>query len=216
MGLPHSIEAFIDEYGHCVARRRQGSPIFPPLRPHWAVWKSGSFTTRGVGERSWEYGPCVSTKFDYFGAVLGAFCQRVFLRLVERVVLFVLRLKCLVKRKEALRGRNLSRDSQAEGAPMVHPSLWMCMSRQRPFSAHPLDTRAMPPKIHRRSRDQASNVACSSLHRLDTVIARLSLVRRRNRVCPSSVAEAVRRGGWIHLFAVTGRGGRNAAACLPG
>jgi hypothetical protein len=33
---------------------------------------------------------------------------------------------------------------------------------------------------------------------------------------PSSVAEAVRRGGWIHLCAVTGRGGRNAAACAPG
>jgi hypothetical protein len=32
----------------------------------------------------------------------------------------VLRLKCLVKRKEALRGRNLSRDSRASGAPMVH------------------------------------------------------------------------------------------------
>ena len=32
----------------------------------------------------------------------------------------MLRLKCLVKRKEALRGRNLSRDSQVEGAPRVH------------------------------------------------------------------------------------------------
>ena len=27
---------------------------------------------------------------------------------------------CLVKRSQALRGRNLTRDSQADGAPMVH------------------------------------------------------------------------------------------------
>lgn len=43
---------------------------------------------------------------------VGAVCQRLiryFSVLVERIVLFVLRLKCLVKRKGALRGRNLSR-----------------------------------------------------------------------------------------------------------
>src|SRR5208337_1611565 len=48
---------------------------------------------------------------------VGAVCQRVFRVWVERVVLFVLCLKCLVKRKEALRGRNLPRDSQVKGAP---------------------------------------------------------------------------------------------------
>jgi len=35
-------------------------------------------------------------------------------------------------------------------------------------------------------------------------------------VLPSGVARAVRRGGWIHLCAVTGRGDRHAAACIPG
>jgi len=39
---------------------------------------------------------------------------------VESVVTFVVGLICLVKRKQALRGRNLSRDSRAEGAPRVH------------------------------------------------------------------------------------------------
>ena len=53
---------------------------------------------------------------------VGAFCQRVFRVCFGAVVLSMLRLKCLVKRKEALRGRNLSRDSQVEGAPMVHPT----------------------------------------------------------------------------------------------
>jgi len=56
---------------------------------------------------------------------VGAFCQRAiwfFCVLVERVVLLMLRLRCLVKRREALRGRNLSRDSQVKGAPTVHPT----------------------------------------------------------------------------------------------
>ncbi len=53
---------------------------------------------------------------------VGAVCQRVFRVCFGAVVLLMLRLKCLVKRKEALRGRNLSRDSQVKGAPMVHPA----------------------------------------------------------------------------------------------
>ncbi len=53
---------------------------------------------------------------------VGAVCQRVFRVWVERVILFVLRLKRLVKQREALRGRNLPRDSQIGGAPMVHPA----------------------------------------------------------------------------------------------
>ena len=64
---------------------------------------------------------------------VGAFCQRVFRVLVERVVLLMLRLRCLAKRKEALRGRNLSRDSQVEGAQRRIRPL-MCLSRQRSFS----------------------------------------------------------------------------------
>jgi len=55
------------------------------------------------------------------------------------------------------------------------------------------------------------------LHRQVTVIARLSLlIAEAESRFPSSVAEAVRRGGRIYLCAVTGRGGRLAAACVPG
>ena len=45
---------------------------------------------------------------------------RIFFLLVERVVLLVLGLRRLVKRREALRGRNFPRDSRTSGAPMVH------------------------------------------------------------------------------------------------
>jgi len=55
------------------------------------------------------------------------------------------------------------------------------------------------------------------LHCQVAVIATLSLlIPEAESRFPSSVAEAVRRGGWIHLCAVTGRGGRNAAAYVPG
>ena len=59
---------------------------------------------------------CHSTSRHGFISV-GAFCQRVFRVCFGAIVLSMLRLKCLVKRKEALRGRNLSRDSQVKGAP---------------------------------------------------------------------------------------------------
>ena len=51
---------------------------------------------------------------------VGAVCQRTFSVCFGSVVSCVVGLICLVKRKQALRGRNLSRDSQAEGAPRVH------------------------------------------------------------------------------------------------
>ena len=51
----------------------------------------------------------------------------------------------LVKRSQALRGRNLTRDSQADGAPMVHQASDDDV-RQRPHSDLS-DTGAMPPKI---------------------------------------------------------------------
>src|SRR5664279_2620680 len=60
-------------------------------------------------------------KFTGFISV-GSLCQRVirsFCVLVKRVVLLMLRLRCLAKRKEALRGRNLPRDSQLKDAPTV-------------------------------------------------------------------------------------------------
>ena len=48
---------------------------------------------------------------------VGAVCQGSSIARLLVVVRFVLSLVCLAKRKQALRGRNLSRDSQAKGAP---------------------------------------------------------------------------------------------------
>jgi len=53
------------------------------------------------------------------------------------------------------------------------------------------------------------------LRRLNIVLLWFSLAIAASRFL-SSVARAVRRGGWIHLFAVTGCSGRIAEACLPG
>ena len=73
----------------------------------------------------------------------------------------------------------------------------------------------MPPKIHRASRIGRGG-RMFVLHRQGTVMAGLSLlIAEAESGGPSSVAEAARRGGWIHLSAVTGRGGRFAAACFP-
>jgi len=62
---------------------------------------------------------------------------------------------CLVKRSQALRGRNLTRDSQADGAPMVHRALGRSRGLGPPFGTtatehtlwHHSDTGAMPQKI---------------------------------------------------------------------
>jgi hypothetical protein len=53
----------------------------------------------------------------------------------------------LEKRSQALRGRNLTRNIQADGAPMVHqvPGNFGC---QGPFCLMPSDTGVMPQKIH--------------------------------------------------------------------
>ena len=52
--------------------------------------------------------------------------------------------------ESGLRGRNLTRDIQTSGAPMGHltPD---CECRQGSLSFHPLDTGAMPQKIHLRT-----------------------------------------------------------------
>ena len=125
-------------------------------------------------------------------------------------MLFVLRLKCLVKRREALRGRNLPRDSQVGGAPRVHPASGALVAPGAVFW-HPLDTFVMPPKI----RSQTRAWAYALLHRPSIPVMVLSLAVAASAFL-SGAARAVRRGGWIHLFAVAGRGGRNAAACAPG
>jgi hypothetical protein len=54
-----------------------------------------------------------------------------------------------------------------------------------------------------------------SLHRLAILLVLFALVLAASSFL-SGVARAVRRGGWIHLFAVAGRNGRIADACPPG
>lgn len=49
----------------------------------------------------------------------------------------------LEKRTRALRGRNPTRDTQPDGAPMVHQAPWWFMPPGA-SSSPPLDTRAMP------------------------------------------------------------------------
>ena len=55
---------------------------------------------------------------------VGAVCQRLSADCFLRMVRFMLSLVCLAKRKRALRGRNLPRDSQAKGARKGVPGLW--------------------------------------------------------------------------------------------
>ena len=123
---------------------------------------------------------------------VGALCQgltRVFCVSVERVVLLMLRLKCLAKRKEALRGRNLSRDSQVKGAPKacIGP-LGVCVTPEAVFC-----TLWTPVPCLRKSTVEATagvNVSCFALHRLGTVITRLSLA-----VCGIELPVQRRRSG---------------------
>jgi len=51
-----------------------------------------------------------------------------------------------VKRSQALRGRNLTRDNQADGAPMVHQASGDNKLPEA-FLMYPSDTGAMPQKI---------------------------------------------------------------------
>jgi hypothetical protein len=53
-----------------------------------------------------------------------------------------------VKRSQALRGRNLARNSRIDGAPKRTPP-WATSSFRGRFVSHPSDTGAMPPKILR-------------------------------------------------------------------
>ena len=128
---------------------------------------------------------------------VGAVCQRLFWLFcvwVEGVVLFVLRLNCLVKRKEALRGRNLSRDSRASSAPMVHPASDVTVASEAVFLppiGHPNHASKNPSDSVR-----VVNAVCLSYIVLVTVITLPSLlIPEAESYFPSSVAEAVRRGG---------------------
>jgi len=151
------------------------------------------------------------SKFGFIS--VGAVCQRVFRVCVEAVVLSMLRLKCLVKRREALRGRNLSRDSQVKGAPTVHPASGVLVAPEAVFLApagHPCHASENPPS--RSGQTLTSGAFATSLcYRPHSAVARLAASSFL-----SGAAATMRRGGCIHLCAVTGRGGRNAAACLPG
>ena len=126
-------------------------------------------------------------------------------------MLSVLRLKCLVKRKEALRGRNLSRDSQVEGAPTVHPTSGVHVASEAVFCA---------PIGHLVHASENPNVGSGKrlklLQRVHLDWSLLGFVSWAESCLPSCVAEARRRGGWIHLFAVTGPAEPHVGQCLPG
>src|SRR5688572_13662386 len=67
------------------------------------------------------------------------------LPLVERFFIACYTHRCLVKRSQALRGRNLTRDNHADGAPMVHQAGDNKLPEA--FLMYPSDTGAMPQKI---------------------------------------------------------------------
>ena len=102
----------------------------------------------------------------------------------------MLRLKCLVKRKEALRGRNLSRDSQVEGAPMVHPTSDVHVASEVVFCA---------PIGHLRDASENPNVGSAKTVEVATSVhldwSLFGFVSWAESYLPSSVAEARRRGG---------------------
>ncbi len=109
---------------------------------------------------------------------VGAVCQRFFQDCIGMVVSSVLALSCLVKRKWALRGRNLPRDSRAEGAS----GLWRKRARGRFFTF----LRTPEPCLRKshgeavqRVRVNVSIYICSS----PAVVGLCSSVCWRNRVC---------------------------------
>ena len=95
---------------------------------------------------------------------VGAFCQQALPGWVRTIGLFVLRLRCLVKRKGALRGRNLSGDSQVEGAPMVHLASGVHVAPEAVFLTpigHPSHASENPPS--KAGNPLASGVRATSL-----------------------------------------------------
>ena len=93
-------------------------------------------------------------------------------------------MRCLVKRREALRGRNLPRDSRASGAPMVHLACGVYVAPEAVFLTpigHPNHASENPPSRTRRYRVFTT----SSWYRHCQVVARgsgieLPVQRRRS------------------------------------
>jgi len=98
----------------------------------------------------------------------------------------MLRLKCLVKRKEALRGRNLSRDSQVQGAPTVHPTSDLRVASEVVFCA-PIGHLGDASENPNVDRAKAVKVATSGSPRLVVVWLRFlggitsTILRRRSK-----------------------------------
>ena len=123
----------------------------------------------------------------------------------------MLSLVCLAKRKRALRGRNLPRDSQAKGAPRACQASGVQGTPAAFFVPFGHSCHASKNPI----RDGwVKTVAFARFSWSRFVV--VALASWAESFLPSGVAEAVRRGGWIHLCAVTGHGGLNAAMCIPG
>ncbi len=113
---------------------------------------------------------------DYIS--VGALCQGLLWNCIGMVVSSVLGLSCLVKRKRAMRGRNLPRDSRAEGAS------GLCRKRARGrFFTFLRTPEPCLRKYHgeavQGARVNVSIYICSS----PAVVCLCSSVCWRNRVC---------------------------------
>ena len=101
---------------------------------------------------------------------VGAVCQRCFSVLVEWVVSSVVGLICLAKRKRALRGRNLPRDSRAEGAPRVHRASGVRRALEALFVStpigHPRHASENPAAKPRRALGSTVQLTLAHLRRL--------------------------------------------------
>ena len=127
------------------------------------------------------------------------------------MVRFMLSLVCLAKRKRALRGRNLPRDSQAKGAPRAcqasgvqgTPAAFFvpfghsCHASKNPIRDGWVKTVAF-------ARFSWSRFVVVALGLLGGII---SPIRRRRSGATRRVDSSL---------AVTGHGGLNAAMCIPG
>ena len=87
------------------------------------------------------------------------------------VVPFVLSLYCLAKRREALRGRNLPRDSRIEGAPTAYPASGGFLTREALFLpiGHPSHASENPAAKPR--SELPKNLVTSYGHRRHQVVA---------------------------------------------
>jgi hypothetical protein len=108
---------------------------------------------------------------------------------------FVVSSQRLEKRSQALRGRNLARNIQTDGAPMVHhvPGNYGC---QGPFCLAPSDTGAMPPKIHQAPTHALPTPRKGQIHPLRNAMI---LIWKVTRELPSLPIRSLPSVWWLDL-----------------